>query len=686
MSTGVVRTNPCRLAALLLAGAAACSAAHLGSSGGPGGGAPDYGGGVDAGIVFQGDLTNVRAWVHNDNALITFDPVDGARDYRVYLAPVLPDGGVDTSAIPGADGGTAMPNATYRCAGDREAPIVRTDNDPNQQGESAHTWINGSVDGYTRSSADATLGYVYITAGDGRVPVYAMGDPSPNGDNPCYPQRYDETRVKKYVTSDTERQSLITQGWRDYGPVFYVPAAGTAGTTQIYTAVNAGDYGQPRLYFGPGPELSARSGAGPTPAFLVLSAQAPGTAPLKRVYYMICGWFHDELVVGEARFQKAVHQGNTPVNALVWSGLTGPTQLVVEALDQGCPWQGLLASQSVPASTEHQAVLTPDNARAADPYGEVFINGQQDGAPRPRAIARSIVQISPQPADTSLDFFDGFDSDPGPFVSVPYTSPDGAAERFQSPKYDVTLYRMDYTPLTMGRLLNQFWVTWADGAHDFEAKFRMTANQKATLPAASGSYLHVTMEVDTVSTGRRYPQILISDQSAPVQDNLAQGTTIVVQTFGGWPNRFDIEFCNHQTWTVTGQCPRYATDMVDLSNVGASIGPAPVTGEFAGVDRPVRWDVYASTDHVYAFLDGQPAACAILPTSGGQPVMAAGPVTVTFGDVLYHSGIDVPDPPYTFHQAHLKLETQRHLDNFGWKSGVAAPAWNDAVACTSTTK
>jgi hypothetical protein len=79
--------------------------------------------------------------------------------------------------------------------------------------------------------------------------------------------------------------------------------------------------------------------------------------------------------------------------------------------------------------------------------------------------------------------------------------------------------------------------------------------------------------------------------------------------------------------------------------------------------------------------------CAILPqNASNQPVMASGPVTVTFGDVLYHSGIDVPDPPYTFHQRHLKLETQRHFDELGWKSGVGPPPWNDAVACTSTTK
>jgi hypothetical protein len=34
----------------------------------------------------------------------------------------------------------------------------------------------------------------------------------------------------------------------------------------------------------------------------------------------------------------------------------------------------------------------------------------------------------------------------------------------------------------------------------------------------------------------------------------------------------------------------------------------------------------------------------------------------------------------------MHLETRRHLDEFGFKSGLAAPAWNPAVPCTSVTK
>jgi hypothetical protein len=50
-----------------------------------------------------------------------------------------------------------------------------------------------------------------------------------------------------------------------------------------------------------------------------------------------------------------------------------------------------------------------------------------------------------------------------------------------------------------------------------------------------------------------------------------------------------------------------------------------------------------------------------------------GPVTVTWGDVLYHSSVD---HTYAFHTAHMQIETQRHFDNLGFSSGVAAPAWD----------
>jgi len=66
-----------------------------------------------------------------------------------------------------------------------------------------------------------------------------------------------------------------------------------------------------------------------------------------------------------------------------------------------------------------------------------------------------------------------------------------------------------------------------------------------------------------------------------------------------------------------------------------SLDRGAVQGDFAGYD-PRAVDVYASTSRVYVFMDGKPAACAVLP----EGRMPAGPVTVAYRAVIYHCGID----------------------------------------------
>ena len=61
-----------------------------------------------------------------------------------------------------------------------------------------------------------------------------------------------------------------------------------------------------------------------------------------RVYYKNgCGKHHDELAAGQPRFERARSQGDKqPLFDLLWSGIKADTTLVVEALDQGCPYAG----------------------------------------------------------------------------------------------------------------------------------------------------------------------------------------------------------------------------------------------------------------------------------------------------------------------------------------------------------
>jgi len=619
-------------------------------------------------------LTNVTATAIDDNVSIHFDPIDGAKDYRVYVLPKDSDVSSDSS------GHVTVKNATYRCGGNRQMPAATLDGAPQVQSGAIHTLVDGQdVDGVTRTLPDATLGYVYVTAGDGRVPVYAMGDPAANGDNDCYFQRWGASRSKKYVTSESDRTQLLGQRWRDDGPVFYVPASAGASTKPVYTS-NSSD-GISTYYYVDGPEADKRGKD--TVAFQVLAdAAGADTKALMRVFYEnICGKSHDELAPGQAWFERVRNQGDQqPLFDLHWSGLTGETTLVVEALGDGCPYPGFLAPMSSPAKADggfgHPMPewLTFDQMRAASPSGEVYVNGQFDTTDAPRPIARSFVKISPGPKP-ELDWFESFgpDTQTTPLTEEPCGIDNCFAQfRRAAPFGDVAFMAVDDVRWGLTNLLGELWVAYDDRGADTNGKFRLTPGVKASM--AADSFVHATMTVDAFTTGRRYPQILISDQDAPVQNNMVNGNTILVETFMNWPNTYQVEVCDHQMWDVNAQCRGFDTyHLLDPNDPTKTVGlaPSPEVGEHIGVDRSMIFDVYASTKRVYLFLDQEPYGCVNLPAAG----VPSGAVTVTFGDVLYHSDVDVL---FDFHSRHQHREDRRHFDNLGFKSGVAEPGWDES--------
>jgi hypothetical protein len=663
-------------------------------------------------------LSNVLATLDDDSAEVTFDPFDGAVDYRVYPLPS------DSDITVQSDGSIVVKNGTYRCAGTRETPVPAVEDATALPGEAINSTVESTVGGYARTMADATLGYVYTQPGPGLVPVYALGESDPNADSTCFYARWGASRTKDYTTSTAERTSKLADLARDDGIVFYVPATADSTTTQVYVdGEGAGSAYYQRYYFPAGAEAAMHPNK--VAAFPVLTAQAAGTQPLMRVFYLNrCGWSHDELVVGQQRFQRVYQQGDRlPWWSLLWSGITGPTTLVVEALDNGCPFQGHLSPSPIGAVTGyyvnapvyHQPFLTIDQVRAASPTSEVYINGQYgafwhwdgtggipttallsegvDGGPQPvpKAIARSFISVAPNP-HPKMDFFAAFSPNDPPetFTAVPCGSPDGncfQTWREQSPTFDQMFIDVDTGPdgggqdwlggglYAFGPVMGELWVTYADDASDTNGKYRLTANQKATISASS--FLHVTMEVDGYSTGRRYPQILISDQSAPVQYALPQGHTLVVQPRGqdgetaDYPINYQLEICNMRTWDVNNQCPVYDLYHVMDGGAIAHLSPGDELGEHASVDHRIRWDVFTSTQRMYLFLDGSPYACANLPNVG----VPNGPVTVTWGDVLYHSAVD---QTFAFHAAHMQVETRRHFDNLGFSSNVPAPTWDES--------
>jgi hypothetical protein len=622
-------------------------------------------------------LTNVTASAVYKDVSIKFDPIDGARDYRVYALPDDKDVSFDDS------GHVTVQNATYRCAGDRQAPAQTLDNAPLVKSGYMKTLVdNVDVNGYTRQLADATLGYVYVTPGAGRTPVYAMGNPAATADNDCYFQRWGASRSKVYVTSDATHADLLTKKWRDDGIVFYVPSAAGSNTASVYTTSDDKN----TYYFTDGPEAAVRNKNGPsTVAFQVLTAAAgDDTKPLMRAFYQnYCGLAHDELVAGQAWFDRIRLQGDQqPLFDLHWAGLQQETTLVVEALEDGCPYPGFIAPKSGPSfaggfGNTLPPWLTLDDVRKASATGEVYVNGQHDTTASPRPIARSFVKISPGPKP-DLDWFTSF----GDTVALTPATTEacGYSDCWQQFRQSTPLGDLGFLLVETPRWgyvqqLGEFWTAYDDVGADVNGKYRLTPSPKAQMSAST--FIHATMTVDAFTTNRRYPQIMISDQDVPVQWNMVNGKTLVFQTFIAWPNEYELEACDHQLWDVNAQCPAFDLyhlyDPNDSTKI-VSLAPNAEVGEHVGMDRMTRFDVYASTQRAYLFLDDEPYGCVALPSSG-KGVPNAGPVTVTFGDVLYHS--DADNGLFAYTSAHLQLETRRHWDNLGYKSGVPAPTWDE---------
>lgn len=626
-------------------------------------------------------IVNVFPTVRGDSVIVDFSAVDGAKDYRIYELP-------DASDVLVGDGGeVVVRDAIYRCGGahprdDREIDTV-----------SNISWsrsLAGDAAGYVRTEEESVLGHVYLTPGAGRIPVYRVADPNLYGG---YAWEYEAVPAKEfngaaYVDTMEARDELLQAGWRDDGIAFYTSAD---ATRQVYRATKE----DLSVLYVDGPEKTARDGSGATTSseFSILAEAGDDTVPLHRVHY---GFHHelDVLAAGDANKERVLHQGNLPVTALTWSGLRGETTLVVEALDEGCPFPGgYIGATAAPATVlggiANEPTITLDDARLDS--GEVFVNGQYDPASRPQPIARAYLTVEPA-AHPDMDWYETFDEEGlAPFENV---VDDNIGTRvFRNGKMSMEFQGSDDNH-SFGSVLGQ-------AAMGSVASFAITA-MGADAQIEDERFLHVTMSVDMASTNRRYPQIIITDATlgdpdvdlsykvplmprlGPVpSEMLPPGDfhSIIVQPFG--QPTMQIQFCDLRGWGVSQQCPQANIYGYPAGSTTADFTapwlPMPVLGEYAGGDRLVKFDVYASTGRVYAFLEGRPAGCAVLP-AGKMP---EGPVNVSFSLAAYHIEIDeqvtVANPRQGYWSRYSVAHSDRKLDDLGIDSDVDAPSWDEST-------
>ena len=661
-------------------------------------------------------IQNVKVTKHGDTAVVEFEPVAGALDYRIYPEPDPADW------LIGDNGEVGVKNGIYRCAGDRV--FQAREADVANLFDCSITGCDNTRHNYTRTEAESVLGYVFLTPAPDRLPVYRIADPNGGGgfrNSDWLPPLYPEANSAEYVTDLAKRDALLAQGWRDDGIVFYTSASATKTVYRIKYAPGADWQGDNVVFFfTDGPEYDERSTQPSSeiadfgPRFTILDAQEPDSVALHRVMYP--GSF-DVLAAGDARFDQVLHQGVRPVWALSWPGITKSTRFVVEALDQGCPFPGgYIASQHMGADVDrtsgepfNQPSITLDEARLSS--GEVFVNGQHEPNNRPKPIARAYVDVKPDPKPV-MDFLETFDegAEWEPFTRYR----DNNAFLFRNSQWAIDTSGCTDN-FTFGPLLGQFVLGFADGGSSCNVSM---SPKNVPTQIAADRFLHVHMSTDIPSTNRRYPQIMITNVplmadpspddgnifDVPVHDRLGNfpyqqagadgvegtaddvapegGQTIVVQPFAGWQET-QIEYCDTRGWGVSQQCDRanvYGFHAGDYQQTwDAKWTPVPVQGALAGYDRPVQWDVYTSTSRVYVFVDGKPAACADLPP-GRMPV---GPVTVAYRAVIYHCGIDETVTPnetgHRYEHDYSLCHSDHHMDDFGIDLSVPSPAWDESV-------
>jgi len=630
-------------------------------------------------------IDNVVPTIRGDNAIIDFSPVLGAMDYRVYTLPAEGD------VLVGQNGEVSVKNAVYRCGG----ALPREDRATNAMKPFFERSLASEIHGYTRTEADALLGYVFLTPGPGRTAVYRVANPNTIGG---YTWEYDAPPAKEYngadyVAGTAARDALLAKGWRDDGIAFYVAAD---GTKPVYRReYDAEGY---VFFYTDGPEKAVRegkSGSHGGESFKVLAAATDGAVPLYRIHYTQNN-DHDNLAAGDVNKERVLHQGNVPITSLMWPALKGPTTLVIEALDAGCPWPGgYIGATSAPNvtldGTSSAATITLDSARLSS--GEVFVNGQYEPTNRPKPIARAYVNVEPKP-QPQMDWFESFDEGKSLGAATTLVSDGNGTRVFHTDRLSVE-FAVSNENYAYGPVLGQLL---AGSLHSF-----------SVAPLYSGArlendgYLHVTMAVDLASTGRRYPQIWITDTPLgdPARDasnklpflwrlgplpfeNLPPGPyhTIIAQTFGGSPE-LQIQFCDQRGWGVSQQCPRaniygFAAGDSNAEKTAKWL-PLPVPGEYSGMDRLVKWDLYASTQRVYLFIEDRPAGCAVLP----QGRMPAGPVNVVFSIAGYHIEIDEFVAPADSRQQYWRryslAHTDRKMDDLGIKNNATLPAWDESI-------
>lgn len=379
------------------------------------------------------------------------------------------------------------------------------------------------------------------------------------------------------------------------------------------------------------------------------------------------------------------------------AGLTGPTRVVVEAVDAPCPFPGILGgahadivvdTDELPAS-EHGTYSSFSEQEVRAAYGSLIINGHGP-APRlgrpappvvPRVLARTTVLLTPT-ADAPPPhggFFEDFRTEDPPRLvrTLPSGGRSQQGKLFQNQRFSFYSFGADHTEFRVAR--GQLHTVLWDWSQNIFSSNVISPRQPVQL--SRSAYLRVGFEVASNATSRRYWWLSLCGAAEPGATMGADGvlTSLLVQTpffyqpdgrnpsLGGW-NCLQVFPRDGWPFDLGPDDTRPESDLRVMVNVAGAadresvrnVSPdqyrnpsiaspgwyrqqdaggtllAPILDDQMLIAPATRYDLYIRRDRVILFVNGQQRLCNDFPNV--PLTMAEG--ALGFGQVLYHSSAE----------------------------------------------
>lgn len=431
------------------------------------------------------------------------------------------------------------------------------------------------------------------------------------------------------------------------------------------------------------------------------------------------------------------------------TGLEGATRLVVEALDTACPYAGALGSAHVDVNATNTEIDAPTRgtfsifteAEVRQTYGSLILNGHGNNpakagqpalATSPKVLSRTTLKIVPLGtalAGPTATFFDDFQNEDPPVLvgTLPEMGRTQAARLYQNSKYSFYTYGGAAAQFYFAR--GQMHFALADWEQDVMAS--NIAYPRRPVALSDTDYLHVTYEVHSDATGRRYWWMLMCGADAPGQtmgpDGKLKGNIIETPAFmdddgqnpsvegwnclqlfprQGWPFTMppDDAFPESEVRVMvnkSGNLGRSNVVNVSPPQYGSSaMGPPSWFRQQDGKGKLVgkmlddqqliaprtRFDLFIRRDRVVLYVNGEQRICNDLGAKG-RLTMAEG--ALGFGQVFYHSAAERDE----FYRDYWDRRGQRYYlenapfvdvrswDNVGYAEHVALPSTFDPGVC-----